>query len=90
MPALVYLTMTPRFPRTRKFANPYATAGVDLVFAILWLSAFAAVANWNGTGQCNDGCKLSKIVVALGVFLWYVPSASCLHSLLEEPFKGLS
>lgn len=63
--------MTPRFQRTRKFANPYALVGVDFAFAILWLSAFAAVANWNGTGRCKGGCKLSKTVVALGVFIWY-------------------
>ncbi|TVY55863.1 hypothetical protein LSUE1_G008701 [Lachnellula suecica] len=70
IPALVYLTMTPRFPRTRKLANPYAMAAVDGLFCIIWLSAFATVANWNSTGKCGDGCKVSKAVVGLGVFIW--------------------
>ncbi|KAG0648501.1 hypothetical protein D0Z07_5526 [Hyphodiscus hymeniophilus] len=70
IPALIYLTMTPRFPRTRRFANPYALVAVDLFYCIAWLSAFAAVASWNGTGQCKGGCTLSKVIVALGVFLW--------------------
>jgi len=70
VPAIIYLTMTPRFPRTRKFANPYAMAAVDGFFAILWLSAFAAVANWNSTGKCAEGCNLSKAVVGLGVLIW--------------------
>lgn len=74
VPVLIYLTMTPRFPRTRKFANPYAMASLDGVFCILWLSAFAAVANWNSNGKCGDGCKLSKAVVGLGVVIWYIPS----------------
>jgi len=70
IPALIYLTMTPRFPRTRKFANPYAMASVDGFYCVLWLSAFAAVANWNSSGKCGDACKLSKAVVGLGVFIW--------------------
>jgi len=71
LPAIIFLTMTPRFPRTRKLANPYALLAIDLVFCILWLSAFAAVANWNGAGKCGSGCKVSKAVVGLGVFIWF-------------------
>lgn len=67
---IIYLTMTPRFPRTRKFANPYALAVTDCLFCILWLSAFATVANWNGSGKCGNGCGLAKGVVAIGVFNW--------------------
>jgi hypothetical protein len=62
--------MTPRFPNTRKYANPYALATVDGLYTILWLSAFAALANWNSTGKCGNGCKLSEAVVGLGVFIW--------------------
>jgi hypothetical protein len=65
--------MTPRFQRTRRFANAYAMAAVDGTFMIMWLSAFAAVANWNSTGECGSGCSLSKATVALGVFVWYFP-----------------
>jgi len=70
VPAIIFLTMTVRFPRTRKFANPYALAAVDGVFTILWLSAFAAEASWNSAGKCGSGCHLSKAVVGLGVFIW--------------------
>ncbi len=72
VPAIIYLTMTPRFPRTRKFANPYVLVAVDLVFCIIWLSAFAAVANWNGTDKCKNACGVAKGVVALGVIIWLV------------------
>ncbi|TAQ83390.1 hypothetical protein B7494_g8285 [Chlorociboria aeruginascens] len=51
VPAIIYLTMTPRFPRTRKFANPYVLAFVDLFYAILWISAFASVASYNSAGK---------------------------------------
>ncbi|KAI9862968.1 MAG: hypothetical protein M1813_004141 [Trichoglossum hirsutum] len=43
-PALIYLSMTPRFEKTRKFANVYAFAAVDALFCIFWFSAFVAVA----------------------------------------------
>jgi hypothetical protein len=65
--------MTPRFPRTRRFAHPHGLTAVDAIFMILWLSAFAAVASWNSTGKCGNGCSKSKAIVALGVFVWYVP-----------------
>jgi len=71
IPAIIYLTMTPRFPRTRKLANPHALLVIDFLYCIMWLSAFAAVANWNGTGKCKGGCSVSKAVVAIGVFLWF-------------------
>lgn len=38
------------FPRTRKFANPYAFAAVDILFLILWLSATIAVGAWVNEG----------------------------------------
>lgn len=72
VPAIIYLTMTPRFPRTRRFANPYATVTVDIIFTILWLSAFSAVANWNGSGRCHSACRVSRIIVVFGVLIWYV------------------
>ncbi|KAI9805180.1 MAG: hypothetical protein M1825_001016 [Sarcosagium campestre] len=43
--------MVPRFARTQKFANPYASAAIDALFAILWFSAFVAVATWNSAGE---------------------------------------
>lgn len=38
------------FPRTRKFANPYAFAAVDVLFLIFWLSAAIAVSVWVNQG----------------------------------------
>jgi len=72
IPAIIYLTMTPRFPRTRKLANPYAMATVDGLFCVFWLSAFASVANWNSNDKCGEACNLSKAVVGLGVFIWFL------------------
>lgn len=39
---------------------------------LLWLSAFAAVASYNSSGKCGNGCGKSKATVAMGVFIWYV------------------
>ncbi|GKT49178.1 uncharacterized protein ColSpa_09359 [Colletotrichum spaethianum] len=69
LPAWIYLIMAPRWPRTRKLANPYAMAAVDAVFTIIWLSAFASQAAYNTANQCGDACKLSKAIVGLGVFV---------------------
>ncbi|KAG9235407.1 hypothetical protein BJ875DRAFT_272380 [Amylocarpus encephaloides] len=84
---LIFLTMTPRFPRTRKFANPYALATVDGLFCLLWLTAFACQANYNsseleaGKPKCGDGCGRSKAVVGLGVFIWLLWALTTLMSL---------
>lgn len=69
IPAWIYLVMAPRFPRTKKFANPYAMACVDGLFAIIWLSAFATQAAYNTAGLCGTACGLSKACVAMGVFV---------------------
>jgi hypothetical protein len=69
IPAMIYQTMTPIFPRSRKFGNPYAFATVDGVYTVLWFSAFVAVAVWNSSGKCGKGCKLSKADVGLGFFV---------------------
>ncbi|CAG8962211.1 hypothetical protein HYFRA_00005264 [Hymenoscyphus fraxineus] len=78
---LIYLTMTPRFPRTKKYANPYALACVDALFCILWLTAFASQASFNSSGKCGDGCGRSKAVVGLGVFIWLLWVLTTLMSL---------
>ncbi|KAF5131006.1 uncharacterized protein G6M90_00g062450 [Metarhizium brunneum] len=69
IPAWLYLIMTPRFARTRKFAEPHAMLAVDVVFTIIWLSAFATQAAYNSSGLCGQVCNVSKGVVALGVFV---------------------
>ena len=62
--------MTPRFARTRRFAEPHAMLAVDVVFTVIWLSAFAAQAAYNTSGLCGQVCGVSKGVVALGIFVW--------------------
>jgi hypothetical protein len=64
--------MAPRFPRTRKLANPLAMAIVDGVYAIFWLSAFAAQAAYNTANLCGTACGQSKAIVGLGFFVLYV------------------
>ena len=65
--------MTPRFPRTRRFAAPWAMLGVDLFCTVLWLSAFATQAAYNTANLCGSRCNLSKAIVGLGVINTYVP-----------------
>lgn len=49
-PALIYLVMVPMWTRAWRFANVYAYAVLDILFAILWFAAFVAVATWNDAG----------------------------------------
>ncbi|KAJ3478307.1 hypothetical protein NLG97_g8613 [Lecanicillium saksenae] len=69
IPIWVYLIMTPRFERTRRFANVHAMFALDLFGVILWLSAFATQAAYNSSGLCGSRCGISKGVVALGVII---------------------
>jgi len=72
IPAILYPTLTPVFPRSRKWANAYAFAILDILFAIIWLAAFAALAAWNSSGGCGSthSCSLSKADVGLGFFIF--------------------
>lgn len=63
--------MTPRFARTRRFANVYAMFAVDVLFVFIWLSAFATQASYNSNNMCGKVCHLSKAIVGLGVFITY-------------------
>lgn len=68
--------MSPRFPRTRKLADPRAMLTVDAVFTIIWLSAFATQAAYNSADLCGTACGISKAIVALGVFVLYATPTS--------------
>lgn len=70
VPAWIYLMMAPRFPRTRKLAEPHAMLVVDAVFTIIWLSAFSTQAAYNTANLCGTACGLSKAVVAMAVFVF--------------------
>ncbi|KAH0551766.1 hypothetical protein GP486_007016 [Trichoglossum hirsutum] len=61
-PALIYLSMTPKFEKTRKFANAYAFVAVDALFCIFWFSAFVAVAAFNAASE-NRGASERKLPV---------------------------
>ncbi|GAB1314266.1 Chaperone-binding protein [Madurella fahalii] len=70
IPAWIYLAMTPRFPRTRKIAEPHAMLVVDALFTIIWLSAFATQAAYNTANLCGTACGISKAIVGLGFFVF--------------------
>lgn len=67
IPAWVFLICTPRFARTRRFAQVHAMLLVDLLFTIIWISAFATQAAYNSADKCGKACKISKGIVGLGV-----------------------
>jgi hypothetical protein len=78
--------MAPRFPRTRKIAEPRAMLTVDAVFTVIWLSAFATQAAYNTSGLCGSACGISKAIVGLGVFVLYAtPQLSCSPAPLTDP-----
>ncbi|KAL2136914.1 hypothetical protein VTI74DRAFT_75 [Chaetomium olivicolor] len=70
VPAWIYLLMAPRFPRTRKLANPHAMVAVDALFTVIWLSAFATQAAYNTANLCGTACGISKAIVGLGFFVF--------------------
>ncbi|KAL8828512.1 MAG: hypothetical protein Q9191_002551 [Dirinaria sp. TL-2023a] len=91
IPLLVYQAATPIFPRLRRFCNPYAFAAIDVLLALFWLAAFAAVAAWTNAGK-DDGCskfkygspgkcKLSEVTVGIGVVIWCVSYTVPIHKL---------
>lgn len=91
VPAWIYLICTPRFPRTRKFAEPHVMLTVDAVFCIIWLSAFASQAAYNTGGHCGEKCAQSNAIVGLGVlmwFLWIATSAVSIYTLRHYRFHG--
>jgi hypothetical protein len=68
--------MTPRYKQSKRFANPSALAIVDILFAVFWISAFAAQASYNSSEKCKGACGASKAIVGMGVFIWCVGPAS--------------
>ncbi|KAG6008037.1 hypothetical protein E4U21_005050 [Claviceps maximensis] len=76
LPAWLYLIMTPRFGRTRKWAEPHVMMAVDASFTIIWLSAFASQAAYNSSGFCGNACGISKAVVGFAVFVCILFAAS--------------
>ncbi|KAL7267733.1 hypothetical protein RUND412_009667 [Rhizina undulata] len=50
IPGLIYLTQTPRFPRTKMFAHPYWIIGINTIYVILWFASFVALAVFTSNG----------------------------------------
>jgi hypothetical protein len=75
IPAWIFLTMAPRYSRTRKFAQPRVMIAVDMLFAIIWLSAFSTQAAYNTANLCGSACGISKAIVGLGFFVLYASPA---------------
>lgn len=51
IPGLIYLVAVPMWPRARRFGNVYAFATVDILYALLWFAAWAAVADYVAEGK---------------------------------------
>jgi len=51
IPALIYVTMTPRFQRTKPLANPFAICGFNCVFTFFWFIAPIALGVANTKSQ---------------------------------------
>lgn len=51
IPALIYLAAVPMWPRARRFGNVYAFATVDILYAILWFSAWVCLASYVAQGK---------------------------------------
>ncbi|KAM4056348.1 membrane-associating domain-containing protein [Hirsutella rhossiliensis] len=91
IPAWLYLIMAPRWPQARRIAEPKAMLVIDVLFAVLWLSAFATQAAYNTANQCGQVCNLSKAIVGLGVFatlLWVGSSLVSSYCLKYYNFHG--
>ncbi|PFH56292.1 hypothetical protein XA68_16763 [Ophiocordyceps unilateralis] len=80
VPAWLFLMMVPRFERGRRFAEPRAMLVIDVLFTILWLSAFATQAAYNTANLCGQRCNLSKGIVGLGIFTTLLFAATSLIS----------
>lgn len=59
LPCIIYLTMSPRFERTKMFAHPYWVIGMNTLFSILWFAAFVSVSSYTNRG-ISKGETLEK------------------------------
>ncbi|KAK4868107.1 hypothetical protein LT330_007305 [Penicillium expansum] len=60
IPGLVYLVAVPMWPRARRFGNVYAFACVDILYSILWLSAWICLASYVAQGKSKGSSSDSK------------------------------
>ncbi|MCJ1256776.1 hypothetical protein MMC24_004600 [Lignoscripta atroalba] len=77
VPAFIFLTAIPAFARTKRFANPYALAAVDILFTILWFAALIAVAVWTNSGiKAGEAKKNDEDAKGCSAF-GYGPEKTC-------------
>lgn len=86
IPALVYNGLTLMFVRSRAWGHAYAFAVLDIVFAILWLSAMASVAAANSTGFCTDVCSVTKTMVGFAFFVFFFFALTSVISLKNAAY----
>ena len=75
IPVLIYQTAFPTFQRSKRFANAYAHATIDLLLTILWFAAFLAELVWakDGTEAAKDFKSGDSICQVFG----YGPTDEC-------------
>ncbi|KAJ6002134.1 hypothetical protein N7522_007361, partial [Penicillium canescens] len=59
IPGLVYLVAVPMWPRARRFGNVYAFACVDILYTILWASAWICLASYVAQGKSKGSSDSS-------------------------------
>ncbi|OQE12229.1 hypothetical protein PENVUL_c001G04858 [Penicillium vulpinum] len=60
IPGLVYLVAVPMWPRARRFGNVYAFACVDILYTILWASAWICLASYVAEGKSKGASSDNK------------------------------
>jgi hypothetical protein len=60
IPILIYQVAVPMWSRSQRLSSIYAFLSIDILFTILWLAAFAAVAAWV-RGGIEQGATNAKI-----------------------------
>lgn len=90
--------MVPAWPRAARFANVYAYAAIDILFAILWFGSSIAVAAWVTAGiktaKDSDGscahfafgepskCTITRTDAGIGFLIWLLFSATSAISVM--------
>ncbi|KAI5819905.1 hypothetical protein BZA77DRAFT_123335 [Pyronema omphalodes] len=59
IPTIIYLTMSPRFTRTKMLAHPYWLLGMNTLYSIFWFAGFVALAVYTNKG-ISEGLNLEK------------------------------
>lgn len=67
VPTLIYLTMGPRFARTRQFAHTHWIMAFNAIYVILWFAAFVSLSVYNKKGiSAGMGKETDKAIKEKG------------------------